>query len=232
MKKKNQGAYSTSSSSSASVNTSSMSTIVTSARSKDKASKERGKDGTSTLDRPKRNKEDDSDGTSKRNSRSLRRGEAKAPTLAQLGLESADEAAATEKKSADGSATPNAESDADKKMKREGSRKIENITFAIDVPAEKLDPMPSPASSSGTGKLTSPRSYTRSVSSPRLSANAVIKEAAVRSRDNSVCGTDASAIDAPMASVAAPLTMAATSSPRVAPGASTYLLCSRDCSLA
>ncbi|ELR11300.1 RhoGEF domain containing protein [Acanthamoeba castellanii str. Neff] len=221
MKKKNQGAYSASSStsslsslsststsaasSSASTPSSSMSTIVMSTRSKDR------KDGTLKRGQAERHRDEK---TGRRDS--------KPPAFDKLAEAVGDGAAAAEKK-ADGATTPKSsaaaaagEPDADKQIKREGSRKMENISFSIDVPVDKLDSVPSPASSTG-GKLTSPRSFPRSVSSPRLNANAVTKDGAVPvRRDNG----DMPAVEVTTApAVVAPLTMAATSSPRAVPGA-------------
>jgi hypothetical protein len=218
MKKKNQGAYSASSSSSslsslsststsaasssASTPSSSMSTIVMSTRSKDR------KDGTLKRGQAERHRDEK---TGRRDS--------KPPAFDKLA-----EAVGDGEKKADGATTPKSsaaaagEPDADKQIKREGSRKMENISFSIDVPVDKLDSVPSPASSSGTGgKLTSPRSFPRSVSSPRLNANAVTKDGAVPVRRDTC---DMPAVEVTTApAVVAPLTMAATGSPRAVPGA-------------
>src|SRR5690606_255535 len=123
-------------------------TIVMSTRSKDR------KDGTLKRGQVERHRDEK---TGRRDS--------KPPAFDKL-AEAVGEgaaAAATEKK-ADGATTPKSsattpkssaaagEPDADKQIKRE------NISFSIDVPVDKLDSVPSPASSSG-GKLTSPRSF-------------------------------------------------------------------------
>ncbi len=178
-----------------------MSTIVMSTRSKDR------KDGTLKRGQVERHRDEK---TGRRDS--------KPPAFDKL-AEAVGEGAAEKK--ADGATTPKSsadtgEPDADKQIKREGSRKMENISFSIDVPVDKLDSVPSPASSSG-GKLTSPRSFPRSVSSPRLNANAVTKDGAVPVRRDTGDVPAAEVATAP--AVVAPLTMAATSSPRVVPGA-------------
>lgn len=184
MKKKNLGAYSASNSSSSSATSSS-------SRSKDRSTKERsrehmkdlvtsskrsaGKDGTIEL---KLSQDIPKDETNKKDGRPIRR---KEEVKTDDGPAAAPDASVTEKKELPKTVVSQTASDesqsAEKRerIKREGSRKIENISFAIDATDKSDSATGNKPSSPRLARPASPRSYTRSVSSPRLSANTIVR---------------------------------------------------------